>query len=404
MTRETSADHIREYLARLSPQARSSLLTEIERMQLYGEDISGSELILAELRAEFRKSGEANNRMGNPSRQFFKPIEALFVDRASEKANAGQISRGSLSPIWEWISHAFLPAMARDYCQAMTKALVGGHSREAGQIAEAFQSKVVKSLQGALNSAEGEKSAARGLGRYTSSHACINDLRKLLAALQIREAIAALGAELAPKIDHFEGEALAKVQALLEAFAAGNPQGVPFALTIVMKRLERPWQIALLAVRASRSRTASDVATSRYAIAVSMALDHLDDRRRLLSEALGSNRVESAKEILIDIYDIEYHLHEWIARLDQSEWGKRLEECMAALAADLDAEYHTLPGDVHDDHLHHVLEGIERRRPAAGLMHHLWLMGRNALASVPIPKFAAVSEPLFELRNRKDTS
>jgi hypothetical protein len=118
-----------------------------------------------------------------------------------------------------------------------------------------------------------------------------------------------------------------------------------------------------------------------------MVLDHLDDRGRLLRQAMKSNRVESAKEILIDIYDFEYHLHDRIARLDQSEWGKRLEDGMTVLAADLNAEYHTLPGDVHDAHLHHVLEGIERRRPGGSLLHHLWLKGRDALAGVPIPKF-----------------
>jgi hypothetical protein len=105
MTQATSLDRIREYLARLTPQARSNLLADIERMQLYGDDISGSALILAELRAEFRKSGESSSRLGNPSRHFFKPMEALFVDRPPERANAGQISRGSLSPIWEWINH-----------------------------------------------------------------------------------------------------------------------------------------------------------------------------------------------------------------------------------------------------------------------------------------------------------
>src|ERR1700731_1919104 len=85
------ADRIREFLARLTPQERNSLLVEIERMQLYGEDMPGSDIILAELRAEFRKSGQSNDRLGNPSRYFFKPIEALFVDRPPERANSGQI-------------------------------------------------------------------------------------------------------------------------------------------------------------------------------------------------------------------------------------------------------------------------------------------------------------------------
>ena len=376
-----SADRIRAYLAGLTPLARSSLLTEIERMQLYDEDVSGAALILEQLRAEFRKGGETNHRIGTPSRHFFKPIEALFVDCPPERANAGQISRGSLSPIWEWISHELLPAMARDYCEAMKPALVAGHPQQVNQIAAGFQSKVVKSLQGVLASEEGLKSAQSGLGKYTCSRASINDLKKIAAALQVREAIAAFSQGLPPKIDDFEGEPLTKVLALVDAVSAKHPEALPFALAIVMKRLSRPWQIVLLALRASHSRVAEHLAATRYALGVTMVLDHLDDRRRALKQALKHARIEPAKEILTDIYDIEYHLHDWIARLDQSDWEARLHDFMAALAQDLLAEYQALPGegDIHGD-LHHVLEGIERRHPTAGLLHSLWWKGRDALA------------------------
>lgn len=376
-----SAGRIRDYMAHLSPQARSNLLTEIERMQLYGEDVSAFAPILAVLRAEFRNGGEASHRIGNPPRYFFRPLELLFVDRPPEKANVGQISRGSLPAIWEWISHELLPAMTRDYSETMTRALVGCDSREADQVANVFRTKVVKSVQGVLASPEGAKSAAHGLAQYTSSHACMSDLRKMLAALQVREAISALGDALPKKIDHFEGETLHRVVAALDAFVARHPEGLPFALTVVMKRLAQPWQIALLAIQASHGMAAEDIARTRYAMAVSMVLDHLDDRRSMLRQAVKSSRIENAKEILFDIYDVEHQLHDWIARLDESDWGRRLEQIMAALAADLNAEYHTLPGDdVHGD-LHHVLEGIERRHRPASLLHHLWLKGRDVLVS-----------------------
>jgi hypothetical protein len=374
-----SAGRIREYLSRLTPLARSSLLTEIERLQLYGEDVSAFAPILNALRAEFRKSGETSHRLGNPSRQFFKPLEVLFVDRPPEKANAGQISRGSLSAIWDWINHELLPAMARDYGETITKALVGGHSTQANQIANGFQTKVVKSLEGMLGSRDGEKSAEQGLAHYTSSHACLSELKKILLALQMREALVAFSAALPPRIDHFEGATVARVHALIEGLVAKHPLGLPFGLTIVMKRLERPWQIVLLAIQASHGRTAEDIARTPYGIAVSMVLDHLDDRHSLLKQALKASRVEAAKGILSDIYDIEDRLHDRIARFDESEWGRRLEAFMASLAAELDAEYHTLPGDdVHGD-LHHVLEGVERRHRKAGLLHGLWLKGRDAL-------------------------
>src|SRR5215204_2777934 len=102
----TQIDRIQQYLRRITPQARRNLLVEIERMQIYGEDMPCSEIILAELRVEFRNSGESQNRVGNPSRHFFKPIEILFVDRAAELANSGQISRAPLDAFAAKYPHA----------------------------------------------------------------------------------------------------------------------------------------------------------------------------------------------------------------------------------------------------------------------------------------------------------
>lgn len=369
-----SADRIRDYLVRLSAQARSNLLTEIERLQLYGEDISPFASILAELRAEFRKDGESSHRIGNPPRYFFQPIEGLFVDRSPERANKGQISRGSLSAIWDWINHELLPTMARDYCDTITNALVAGQSQKASQLAAGFQSKVVKSLQATLASEMGVQSAQAGLGQYTSSHACISDLRKMLGALQIREAITALETALPPKIDHLEGDALMKVQGLLDGFVAKHPQGLAFGLTIAMKHLAHPWQIVLLAVQASHSRSAEDIAATRYGVAVSMVLDHLEDRHMILRQALKASRVEAAKGILSGIYEIEHQLRNRIARFEESAWGKRLDEFMNSLAAELEAEIHTLP-----DGTRHVLGAFSHRRHG-GLLHFLAQKGRDALA------------------------
>jgi hypothetical protein len=374
IAQETSLDRSREYLGRLTPQARSSLLTEIERMQLYGEDMSGFATILAALRAEFRHGDEPSNRTGNSSRHFFKPIEELFVDRSPERTTAGQISRGSSSAIWEWINHTLLPALAREYCETMRGLLVANNLTRAKLVTDGFQSKVVKFLEGALASKDGMKSVQLGLGQYTSCRASMSDVPKILSALQARDAISNLSEALPPKVDDFEGEALIKVRTLLDAFLARHPRALPFALTIVMKRLKHPWQLAHLAIHASRSRTAEDVAATRYAPSVAMVLDHLDDRRWLLKQALKDNRVETAREILGDIYDTEYQLHDRIARLDNSDWGKRLDDFMAALAGDLEAEFRTLPGDTH-----HVLEGLAHRRHG-GLLHYLSQKGRKALA------------------------
>jgi hypothetical protein len=80
-------DPIQEYLQRLTPLARSNLLTELERLEMCGTEIPGSAEILAKLRAEFRKDGSTHTRSSNPSRYFFAPLEPLLIDSAPDHAN-----------------------------------------------------------------------------------------------------------------------------------------------------------------------------------------------------------------------------------------------------------------------------------------------------------------------------
>ena len=111
-----------------------------------------------------------------------------------------------------------------------------------------------------------------------------------------------------------------------------------------------------------------------YAISVSMVLDHLDDKRILLKHALKSNRVAVAKDIVIEIYEIEHGMRVGIDQLDQSDWGQRLDELMAAVATDLKTEFQTLP-----ENIHHVLGSHKLHHAAPGLLTSLTRKGRDAL-------------------------
>jgi hypothetical protein len=79
-------DRIQDYLQRLTPRARSSLLTELERLEVCGSDMPGAAAVLEKLRAELRKSGQTHDLVSNPSRYFFSPLEPLLVDGAPEHA------------------------------------------------------------------------------------------------------------------------------------------------------------------------------------------------------------------------------------------------------------------------------------------------------------------------------
>jgi hypothetical protein len=342
-------ERIREYLGQLTPRTRGRLLTEAERLQLCGDDMTGFEVILAELRAEFRKD-QSHDRVDHASRYFFLPLEPIVAENTPDRANFGRISRGSLAPIWEWINQDLLPTMARDYTNTMKQALGANNTREAQQVAAAFQNKIAKYLESTLGAADAAERARAALSIYTSSRAAFGDLAKMLCVLRARDALAEFNKSLPAKFNKFEDEQLAEWRIKLDAFSTKNADAVPFALMMVAKRLKTPWQLIRFATKAARSKAAADIAATPYAIAVPMVLEQVDDRRLALRHTLRANRIPIAKDILTDIYNIERALRANIDGLDQSEWGRQLAELMEAVAAMLEVELRTLPGN-----LQHVL-------------------------------------------------
>jgi hypothetical protein len=372
----TQSDQIGEYLRQLTPQARSSLLTELERLEVCGAEVPGAALVLELLRAEFRKGGQTNHRVANPSRHFFSPLEPMLVDGAPQHDNSGRILRGSLAAIWQWISHDLLPTMASDYVVQMTPLIAADNQPEIRKVAATFQTKVFKYLENALSAPGGADRARAKLATYTASRSAFGDLIKMLCVLGARDALDKLSKELPASIANFDPAQVAAITALLDAFGKQNAAALPFALALVAKRLKTFWQLVRLATEAAPSKNAADIAATRYAIVISMVLDRLQDKGAALRAALKNNRIGVAKEILTEVYDAEYALQ--LCHPDQSDWGIRLHKIMSGIAADVEAEVSRFP-----DEVGHVLESLNLRRhhSLAGRLTYMASKGRDALHS-----------------------
>ena len=365
-------DRIWEFLQRLSPLTRSCLLTELERLELCGIDMPGSADLQARLRAELRPDGAADNTP-TPSRVFFAPLEPLLVDGAPEHANPGRMARSSLVPIWEWICRDLLQVMARDYNDQMKVLIAANKPKDVQQSAAIFQVKVAKSLEGNLASAAGADRARARLAAYTASPSAYGDLVKMMGALRARDALAKFGAALPEKIAKFDDAQVGKITALLDAFRKKDPGAVPFALALVAGRLKTPRELFRLATKAARGRSAADVAATPYAIAVSMVLDQIDDKRVALLIALRKNRIIVARDILAEIDSTESALLAGIRELDASEWGTRLRDIRAAIVELVEAEVSRFP-----DEIGHVLK-LRNLRDNGFLTDLVW-KGRDAIS------------------------
>jgi hypothetical protein len=373
---DRASEQLKQYLAQLTPQVRARLLGELERLLELGENIPRTEELIASLRAEFPNGPE---RISEAERFFFQPLDPVLVDGAPERANSGQIARGSLLPIWNLLKTDLLTTMAREYVTNGSKVLV--NPKEAEKLAAGFQKKALGYLDGTMRSADGRDMVRTALRMYTSSPATFDDLAKMFTVFRATGALSKFAQGLPPKITKLQGAALTKVLDQLKALKAANADAIPFALTIVARRLATPWQLLHLATKVVDSKAPAAIAAKPYALAVSMVLDQIDERRLLLAVALRSNRVVVAKGILKEIYAIERALKTQI-ELGDSDWGNRLRNQMAAVAAALDAEVERSRTNV--GNLTHVLAsgGL---RPAQSLKERLAQAvekGRSMIADI----------------------
>jgi hypothetical protein len=356
---------IQDFLQRLTPPVRSNLLNELERLELCGAEIPGSATIVERLRAEFRPGGQSPARMGNPQRYFFAPLEPLLVNGAPEHANSGRVQRGSLAALWEWISRDLLPTMARDYATEVTDLVAADKQKEARQAAAVFQTKVAKSLENTLRSTDTAAQVRLKLAAYTASRTAYDDLTKMLCILRARDALATFNKALPTSLDKFDDAQVAKITQLLTVFGKDHAEELPFALALVAARLRTSWHLIRLATKPAPGKNAADIATTRYAITVSMVLDRLDDSRSALRIALKNNRILVAKELLTDIYDTEHALRVHIDLLEDTEWGQRLDKLMKATADLVEVEVSRFP-----DNVGHIL-GSRRLRSHQSLTGRL---------------------------------
>jgi hypothetical protein len=358
-------DRIWEFLQRLTPLMRSCLLTELERLDGCGVEMPGSADIQAKLRAEFRAEGSTPNKANSPSRMFFLPLDPFLIDGAPDHDNCGRLPRGSLAPIWQWIGRDLLPTMTRDFNAQMKELIAADKNHQAKQVASTFQTKVVKYLESTLGSPDATEVTRAKLAAYTASRSAYSDLTKMMCVLRARDALAKFDEVLPKQVSKFDDATIGKTINLLNEFGKNHAEAVPFAITLIANRLKAPWQILRLATKVTLSKKAADIAATPYAVAVSMVLDRIDDRRLALRVALRNERVVVAKALLAEIYDIEHAIQVRIDKLEGSEWGDRLRELMDAVAALVEAEINRFP-----DEVGHVL-GSRRLRSHQSLADRL---------------------------------
>jgi len=337
-------ERLRNYLRELSPQARSLLIGEFERSLLRGDEASGIDLVLQELRRIVRDQRENAPRIGHCARLFFKPIEPYIVDDRADHGHPGRVARCSLEMLWTWLRRDLLPEQAKALADGINEALLAGDEPKAQHMMRAFQDKAAAAIGAVLAESANDDKIRRRVTAQIGTPRPIDDATTLKCVLAGRRALDMLAAHLPLRISNLAGGELDEYKALIEKTSARDGELFLYALLAVMNRLAAPWQIIRFGVRAAGSDTAARVAESHYGVTVTIALAELERMVAELREDLRSGAGVAVGALLKTIHDAARGLRTELDLPVDSTWGRALAAQRAQIAEMLRAEIESAPG------------------------------------------------------------
>jgi hypothetical protein len=341
---QTSIERLRDFLVQLPPQSQALLMREFERAIEQGEDTTVATFVLEQLRKVVRGSDEeARPRIDDPARLMFRPLEPFLVE-SNLPVRPGQIRRGSLVPVWQWLVRDGAPDQAREFEAALARMRETGTTSGLETTVRQFQLAAADAIFRITTPVPGGEQQ-RALARVGPPEV-VEDLLPIGSVLQVREALDTLCGRLPSYLRIFGDSQLASVTASLSGPALQTPQVLPFALSLIMQRLTAPWQIIRLAIKVAGSDDEIRVAATPYGVAVTIALHDLFCLAGNLRMDIKRGHFENVAEHLKTLHDGVRGLRTELDLRNDSAWGKQLASMRAVISNTLQSEIDSVPGRV----------------------------------------------------------
>ena len=343
---ETTVERLRQFLRELSPGARSLLIGELERSVLRGEEVTGADLVLQELRRILREQRDGTLRIEDSAQLLFKPLEPFLVDDRGDHKHPGRVARSSLEALWNWIQRDLLPNDANDLAADVSEAMLAGDRPRTERLARIFQDRVAAAIEATFSAAEDDEKIRRRTLQQIGTPRAGEELLALKCALKGRDVLASLSARLPLQIGNLANDQLEECKTLIESAAARDGELFLYALLTVMNRMTAPWQLIRLGVKAAGSDTAARVAETHYGVAVNIVLAELERMVAELRDDLRSGQGIAVGALLKTIHDSARGLRSELALPVDSTWGRALAAQRTQISDLLRAEIKSTPSRV----------------------------------------------------------
>ncbi len=321
-----------------TPVARF-IIKEVEINRKRGLDEPIYEMVMSSARVVIQESGEKIDRVQTPKRVFCSLFEEYLVDLSLDKPQKARINRGSIDPIWDWLTAGWGPEDLSDIVEKLDVELKRNDPVGIEQATKEICSRAAAAIRKGISYLQGDSKEQQRLAIRLGGVSILRDAVQIQRIL-LNEAVLARLRKAVPKAvlvkNDEQVEHLANVlrQSLKEIKT--HPE-IPIGF--LLGRLAHPTDILRIIVQSLGVRDGSRIATSPYAPAIDLVIHDMGLLGKNVCESINANRgVASTLYWLSRLHEFSTDLAHNVDISLKSDWGRDLILVRTKVSSDLGAE------------------------------------------------------------------
>ena len=330
---------LKSFLGGLPEQIAARLAQAVEVDRLVDGKSLPHEMILEGLRPALRRVAGAE-RTPTPLRAFCLPFEDLFTLHPRKVKQKGSIARGSVTPIWAWISQQLLVEQTKDYIRDFKALVLAGKHAQARACAAAFWPVAATALSDAI----AEPKKARGV---LGTELIVADAAEMALLLSVGPDVVEIQSLLPRLVPSLTDELLWSLRQIYDRLVTNTPDAAPYVAVIAMHRLARPWEALKLPLLVSRQTQDTLISSTDMGLVGEILFGEIETHGNTV-RAVKPPNFDTAEllESLSRFTTLSSGIVKGIDMRRDGKWGQRLMKDRAQLAEVMDGFMERAPKEL----------------------------------------------------------
>lgn len=341
--RQELISRLRDYLGDLSEESHTTLSRSIDRAKARGEESPVHAIIMEALRDIFRDGDRTVPRFPSAERAFFAPLEPIILPVPLPEKQAARVDRGSLHPIWVWITRDLAPGRCDSQLAALRAAVADEDNAATEECANDLRMVVCREAKVIIETMERKSGSLQKLEGQLGSGRILADLHDILAFFDHYDVLSDFLARM-PKTLPVGQKGLQVLADALKVYDDAPDADPTYAYAAIVGQIGSPSDLVRFAVMQARSSNPAIIRqSSRVSSAVQIALSEaMLDVQRLREQLSGPRDLERSVACLRRYNKSVCTIARTLDEVATDPWLRRLASIRAAASELLTKEFEPL--------------------------------------------------------------